>query len=134
MGTRADFYVGRGINAEWVGSIALDGNPDGIQKEILEAQTEDEYRRYIKIFLEKREDGTLPANGWPWPWEDSGATDYAYAYELGKVYATGWGTKWFLPLKEEEPESDVEEVVFPNMKDKQKVTMGERSGLITFQG
>lgn len=30
MGTRADFYVGRGTEAEWIGSIALDGYPDGI--------------------------------------------------------------------------------------------------------
>ena len=27
MGTRADFYVGRGEKAEWVGSIAMDGVP-----------------------------------------------------------------------------------------------------------
>jgi hypothetical protein len=29
MGTRADFYVGRGETAEWLGSIAWDGNPGG---------------------------------------------------------------------------------------------------------
>lgn len=27
MGTRADFYIGRGENAEWLGSIAWDGDP-----------------------------------------------------------------------------------------------------------
>ena len=27
MGTRADFYVGRGDAAEWIGSIAYDGYP-----------------------------------------------------------------------------------------------------------
>lgn len=30
MGTIADFYVGRGPKAEWIGSIAWDGYPDGI--------------------------------------------------------------------------------------------------------
>lgn len=30
MGTRADFYVGRGEQAEWLGSIAWDGNPGAI--------------------------------------------------------------------------------------------------------
>lgn len=30
MGTRADFYVGRGESAEWLGSIAWDGYPSGI--------------------------------------------------------------------------------------------------------
>ncbi len=28
MGTRADFYVGLGEQAEWLGSVAWDGNPD----------------------------------------------------------------------------------------------------------
>lgn len=32
MGTRADFYVGTGANAEWLGSIAYDGHPDTIYK------------------------------------------------------------------------------------------------------
>lgn len=30
MGTRADFYVGKGPNAEWLGSTAMDGYPEGI--------------------------------------------------------------------------------------------------------
>jgi hypothetical protein len=29
MGTRADFYVGRGKDAEWLGSVAFDGYPSG---------------------------------------------------------------------------------------------------------
>jgi hypothetical protein len=30
MGTRADFYVGRGPDAEWLGSVAMDGYPSGV--------------------------------------------------------------------------------------------------------
>lgn len=30
MSTRADFYVGRGAEAEWIGSISWDGYPDGV--------------------------------------------------------------------------------------------------------
>ena len=30
MGTRADFYIGKGTDAEWLGSIAWNGYPDGI--------------------------------------------------------------------------------------------------------
>ena len=29
MGTRADFYMGTGTGAEWLGSVALDGYQDG---------------------------------------------------------------------------------------------------------
>jgi hypothetical protein len=32
MGTRADFYVGRGETAEYLGSIAWDGYPDGLMR------------------------------------------------------------------------------------------------------
>lgn len=132
MGTRADFYVARGANAEWIGSIAWDGYPKEIPEEILKAKSEEEYKKNVEAFLEKRDDGTLPTQGWPWPWEDSGTTDYAYAFDNGDVYACSYGLKWFLPLQEEEPESDVEEAIFPNMANKQRVAMGERSGLITF--
>ena len=41
MGTRADFYIGRGATAEWIGSIAWDGYPDGIPAPILEATDDD---------------------------------------------------------------------------------------------
>jgi hypothetical protein len=30
MGTRADFYIGRGTEAEWLGSVAWDGYPGGV--------------------------------------------------------------------------------------------------------
>ena len=134
MGTRADFYVGKGENAEWIGSIAWDGYPKEIPEEILKAKSEEEYRKNVEAFLEKRDDGTLPAQGWPWPWEDSGMTEYAYAFDNGEVYLCSFGTKWFLPSEEKELESDVKEAIFPNMANKQKVTLGERSGTIIIQG
>jgi hypothetical protein len=40
MGTRADFYVGRGGQAEWLGSIAWDGYPSGIDKWVFSVSTE----------------------------------------------------------------------------------------------
>ena len=30
MGTRADLYIGRGTDAEWIGSVAWDGYPSGL--------------------------------------------------------------------------------------------------------
>ena len=40
MGTRADFYVGKGKDSEWLGSIAWDWYPDGIPDNILDAESE----------------------------------------------------------------------------------------------
>lgn len=132
MGTRADFYVGRGEKAKWLGSIAWDGYPDGIGKKILETKTIKDYTKQVSVFLLGREDGTFPKDGWPWPWEDSHTTDYAYAFDKGKVWAAS-GKKWFDPLLPKSEEEDgPSEVVFPNMKKRQKVTLGKRSGLLVF--
>lgn len=137
MGTRADFYIGRGEKAEWLGSIAWDGYPEGIPKEILQCRTDDGFRNEVKNFLEGREDATTPDMGWPWPWEDSCTTDYAYAIHCGTVYSSCFGSEWFDPKKPTTDEEDEEllgnkKAVFPNMKDRQNVTMGSRSGLIVF--
>ena len=99
MGTRADFYVGRGEKAEWLGSIAWDGYPEGVigregkRNTGLEAATSaDEFRSAVAKFLSYRDDATLPANGWPWPWNDSNTTDYAYAFDGDRMWITdrGW--------------------------------------------
>lgn len=132
MGTRADFYVGRGESAEWLGSIAWDGNPSGIPSVIRIANREDEYRAGVADFLSGREDATKPENGWPWPWDDGQLTDYSYAFDEGRVWATNYGYGWF---KAAEPEPDVVEnentpkVAFPNMKERKNVTYGKRSGV-----
>lgn len=114
MGTRADFYVGRGEQAEWLGSIAWDGFPDCIPTTILHSGTEAEYKANVKLFLSEREDATIDA--WPWPWSNSQTTDYSYAFDSGKVWASSFGHQWFDPLQPEpEAEEDGNKVPFPNM-------------------
>ncbi len=115
MGTRADFYVGVGKDAEWLGSIAWDGyeieEADDVKTpahRVRRAQTEADYRAAVQAFLESRDDATYPKDGWPWPWEDSNITDYAYAFVDGEV-------KWF---------NDCEQREWPNMKEKQNVQFG----------
>jgi hypothetical protein len=131
MGTRADFYVGRGKKAEWLGSIAWDGYPDGLTTfGIVEATTEKDYRAAVAALLEKRDDGTKPEQGWPWPWTDSHTTDYSYAFDGDAVYATRYGYKWFKATDPEPEHTSKKETVFPNMKSRQKVTLGSRSGLM----
>ena len=49
MGTRADFYIGRGAEAEWLGSIAWDGYPGGIDAGIKEATDDAVYRQAIVL-------------------------------------------------------------------------------------
>src|SRR5687768_6087652 len=134
MGTRADFYVGRGEQAEWFGSIAFDGYPDGnpANKEfggaVIEAASEQEFRERTAALIGGLDHATKPDMGWPWPWETSSTTDYAYAFDGGKVWASCFGREWFDPTKEQPENLGEKVVVFPDMKERQKVTMGLRSG------
>lgn len=100
MGTRADFYVGKGVDAEWIGSVAWDGNEWGERIEssdpdaITGASTEEEYRAAVGALLKERSDGTTPDTGWPWPWGDSKTTDCSYCFVDGKVEPFSWGEPW----------------------------------------
>lgn len=140
MGTRADFYVGRGTNAEWLGSIAWDGHPKSIPDTLRAATTERLYREQVDAFLKERDDATRPEDGWPWSWEDSRTTDFAYAFDGGDVQASCFGHGWFNALQgETEDEANTNEkrgkvAVFPNMKDRQNVTFGKRSGVLIIGG
>lgn len=94
MGTRADFYDGRGRDATWLGSVAWDGYPGGIDERILKTTNQDAFREFVTSFVANRDDGTEPGQGWPWPWEDSGTTDYAYAFDGGKTWISNYGSAW----------------------------------------
>lgn len=94
MGTRADFYIGRGPESKWIGSIAWDGYPDGMPPELFECTTESDFLSVLAGFLE-REDATIPdAHNWPWPWEDSHITDYTYAFDDARVWISNSGYAW----------------------------------------
>ncbi len=133
MGTRADFYVGRGITAEWIGSIAWDGYPEAMPPALLRANSEAHWRNLVSLFLRERDDATLPDQGWPWPWENGHLTDYSYAFDGETVWASNYGSAWWR-AQDVQPESDeddaAEQVPFPDMTARQKVTLGKRSGVI----
>ena len=133
MGTRADFYVGRGAEAEWLGSIAFDGYPKGIDPQVLNCTSPEAFRHAVNALLERCDDGTKPDMGWPWPWDDSHTTDYAYAFDGGVVYASKFGSPWF-QANQPEPEerTEGEKPVFPDMKSRQNTAWDKRSGLLIF--
>lgn len=145
MGTRADFYVGRGADAEWLGSIAFDGYPHhtyetGVPASVLTATDEPGYRTAVSGVLAATDSATLPEQGWPWPWEDSGTTDWGYAFDCGSVWACRFGHGWF-PATDEQPDLDDPEVwaglaaaVFPRFsKDRSALAGDIRSGVIAIR-
>lgn len=139
MGTRADFYVGISSDAEWLGSIGWDGYPSGIADNVKKASTEEEFRAAVAAFIAE-EQGTTPEMGWPWPWNTSMTTDYAYGFASGRVMAND-GRGWIPVGKAEEIENDgadddevSEEIVapsdWPDMSARKNVALDHRSGLI----
>lgn len=131
MGTRADFYVGRGLAAEWLGSIAWDGYPDGLPADFEHQRTEAAWREAVERFFVEREDVTRPDQGWPWPWETSHTTDYSYAFDAGCVWFASFGHRWHLfGTPESEEEDGAKNCAFPNMKSRQSVVFGKRSGIL----
>lgn len=138
MGTRVDFYSGKGKDAEWLGSYPFDGYPDNKEMMgIFRTKTEKAFRKavydYLTLFVGNG--STFPKQGWPWPWKDSNTTDYAYAFFGGKVQGSCFGSPWFNPIK---PPKDIDSLKglnpeFPNMESKKSMTLGKRSGLLVFK-
>lgn len=151
MGTRADFYIGKSKDAEWIGSIAWDGYRDGIPGPILNARRPGLFRDRVTAWLKTRDDATFPEQGWPWPWNDSGTSDCSYWFFAGRC----WDVRekyndagpWYLPCNEPEPRwghrgadenrqmarwvRGRETAEFPDMSDKKRAVFGgPRSGLI----
>lgn len=136
MGTRADFYVGRGEQAEWLGSIPWDGYPAGAPSLLIGITDEAAYRKAVEAVLSEDEEcSTRPEQGWPWPWEDSRTTDYAYAFDDGCVWWSCFGREWRRgpELEGEYPEEAPKTAVFPDMSKRKAVTFGPRSGLLVFR-
>jgi len=127
MGTRADFYIGKGKEAKWIGSIAYDGHRERIDDDVLKAKTENEFLDSVKKFFKGRNDVTLPEDGWPWPWDDSSTTDCSYWFFDGCVYEEDDGRYASCSV-------DMEIIEFPLMKTGEHSAKAgsPRSGIMLF--
>ncbi len=133
MGTRADFYVGVGKEAEWIGSIAMDGYPDGNPADygVVAAVSEEGFRGRVADMLKGCNHGTKPDDGWPWPWDASSTTDFAYCWVDGRVQASRWGSELFDPANEPDGDTELDKRDdWPDMSARKNVAYGKRSGLI----
>lgn len=148
MGTRADFYIETNTGMEWIASYPCDGYPDGKAQEIglYQAKTADEFMNLLYECLGSA--ATFPEMGWPWPWNDSRGTDFAYLFRptKGMVFVSD-GLRCWLTIPEYTltlAEKGYEEFYewwdslswvrgcpqFPDMSELKKTTLGPRSGLI----
>lgn len=152
MGTKADFYLETEAGLEWIASYCYNGFPHGIAERIglYKAKTANEFRNILYEGLNSDSATTFPEMGWPWPWDNSRLTDYAYLFRpsTGMVYVSDpprcWLTihEYTLTLAEKGYEGfyDWWERLgtvrglpqFPDMSGIKNVTRGPRSGLIVF--
>jgi hypothetical protein len=133
MGTRADFYIGRGEKAEWLGSIAWDGYPGDKTHAVLNAANKRQFVDAVTDIASNSRDFTPASEGWPWPWEDSSTTDYAYAYDGEKVWVSCFGSAWMTPAEARNPDFEPasDKAVFPKMsRDKAAPLGSHRSGVM----
>ena len=122
---KADFYVGVGQDAEWIGSVSNFGEIYQIPIEIFIQVNNIMYEEKVFEFIKLCNGiiGQHPCK-WPWPWEDSRMTDYSYFFipEHEKVYASIEGNELIDPIKILQGYSLLEASTglgvpeFPNMK------------------
>lgn len=144
MGTRADFYIGIGPAAEWLGSISMDGYPDGHPEPLFACLSADAFRADVIEMFKEAGLHTRPEEGWPWPWNDSRTTDYAYAWVEGRgVLLSNFGRAW-ITLEQHKVNRSNDDEDEPKMLDSEVIDMADRkmnrdgvmakSGLIIFRG
>lgn len=83
--TRADFYVGTGPNARYLGSVFNDGGD--IPASVKRARTPEKFEKAVARLIKKENGYTT----WQWGWETSQATDFSYWLENEKLYVVRFG-------------------------------------------
>lgn len=99
------------------------------------ATTEEAFRAAAADFFAHREDSTLPAQGWPWPWNTSDTTDCSYAFDGERVWQElggRWHDATVNPTDEMFEDMTAPACVFPDMSSLKNVTLGPRSGVMVF--
>ena len=102
MNENADFYVGMGDHADWVGSVSKGGSIYNVPTDLL-IQVNRVMFEEIAIEYIKHCNGVVANHvcEWPWSWSDSRMTTYSYIFypEHEKVYLSIEGDDLLDPIK-----------------------------------
>lgn len=109
--SRADFWVGVGPGAEWLGSVChYGGQWQYPSMGLLPLTGEQDYRQRVTTILQNDPLASMPSDGWPWPWPTSADTDYVYT----------WLDGWVVLSKRDD---------WPDMSGSRPAVLGPRSGV-----
>ncbi|GAB2790536.1 hypothetical protein [Amycolatopsis magusensis] len=97
--TTHDFYLGRGPDAEWLGSVHLGSGASSGIEDITRARSAGGFAVLVDFFLhtaEVEQAGEVTHRGdeWPWPWPTSHGTDYVHAFDTGAVFTARRTERW----------------------------------------
>jgi len=82
----ADFYVGRGETAEYLGTIRGDDVDPESLKAITRFQSELDFRREVKKLILGDEATSNDGTTWPHRYATSGASDWVYCFDKATVH------------------------------------------------
>jgi hypothetical protein len=112
-----DFYDGRGPSATWLGSARLtdcaacqaSSAADRLAA-VEDATTRDAFHTAVHGLLSYTRsayfgDAHYPAEGWPWAWCTSDATDLVLAFDAGRTWASQRGRPWHTTRIHPDPRS-----------------------------
>lgn len=88
MGTRIDYYIGVGQEAEWIGSETHNGFFIEEEKDhpIHLATTAEDFKKAVHAKMnESPQCSKWPKDGWPWSWDTSDTTDVVCCFYEGQV-------------------------------------------------
>jgi len=103
----ADFYIGLGANAVWLGGVEGAGDPAAVatfdlfndhQGGSRDSYDESDFRAVVAEIIQSHQaladrdvDGWTDTDGWPWKHDDSSDTDYTYAWNNGCIHVFDQG-------------------------------------------
>ena len=101
---KADFYVGTGQRADWIGSVRRNGDIWNIPPILLLQVSKIMFEELAIDFINEKQNDGIVANHiceWPWDWSDSRMTDFSYLFipEYEKVYMSIDGGDLLDPVK-----------------------------------
>jgi hypothetical protein len=91
--TKADFFLGRGRDSVWLGSVGSHGRPEMLNREIVCAGSREAFKRAVGAMVRTLAQGVPPEMGWPW--RNGRTTEYTYAFDDGEIFVSVSGGPWF---------------------------------------
>ncbi len=125
MALRGDFYLGRGKQSVWLGSISHEVASHDLAHYFEGVTSELEFREALaNVFLKYGE--IKAAMGWPWPWGTSAGTGLVGAFDDGHVWVCDYNRTWQslsgTACTESSPNAGLTVAVFPDMASQEEAT------------